>query len=114
MTNFADLPWVNLTPHPVVILDDNGNELARWESAGQLRIVYGFDPAPDGTRTAQIQDIQGPAGWEDETMIIVSRAMAMAMVTPDFDGVRVVYPDLEVRDDSGRVIGCRTLTELVP
>jgi hypothetical protein len=112
MKSYIDLPWVNLTPHPVIILDDDGKELRSWESNGSLRLEYAYATGRGGIRYARIEDVTGPLDWEKNKFIIVSRAMAMGLLEKNLPIV-FAYPDLEVRADDSRIIGCRTLTRLV-
>ena len=107
----------NFTPHPVKVLDDENAVLAEWPSTGSLRIKYRYDPI-GWSRTIRQAYIDGIAATApvpaDADVLIVSRAMAMVnMILP---GVKVFYPDEEVRDPSdGRiVIGCRWLTKAPP
>lgn len=52
------------------------------------------------TRPSRVVDLPPP---EEGTMLIVSRVVASA--APDRDDL--VFPDELVRDDQGRVVGCR-------
>jgi len=109
---FSGLKVVNLTPHPVRILDEDGDLVAGWASSGSLRICYDYT---DGViREAKISGITGIEFAEGADVVIVSRAMAMIPLGLP-NAVRVYYPDGEVRDpdNPALVVGCRWLTALV-
>ncbi|MBW2003070.1 MAG: hypothetical protein JRI72_00435 [Deltaproteobacteria bacterium] len=45
---------VNMTPHPIIILDEEDQEIARFESVGQIRLAVETVPAAeiDGIKTS--------------------------------------------------------------
>jgi len=132
---------VNMTPHPINMLDEEGNEFARFESVGQIRLAVETVPAAeiDGIPTSVTKfgdpvglpdisfhtrclecgkndpgDIHSPdtcphcgAGTVDEPDVyyIVSQLVKSAL--PDRDDLLV--PAEVVRDETGRIVGCRSL-----
>ena len=99
----------NRTPHPVNILDENNNEIARFESAGQIRltaVVVAAEPI-DGIPTSRTE-FGAPEGlpeYNGGTYYIVSQLVKSAL--PNRGDLLV--PAEVVRDESGTIIGCRSL-----
>lgn len=87
---------INLTPHTITIIDDNGNVVGSYESAGLARV----DSLPLG-------DVVGLPEPEDGTVYVVSVLVAERL--PHRADLRV--PGGQVRDGDGRIIGCRSLAE---
>lgn len=87
---------INLTPHTITIIDDNGNVVGSYESAGLARV----DSLPLG-------DVVGLPEPEDGTVYVVSVLVAERL--PHRTDLRV--PGGQVRDGDGRIIGCRSLAE---
>jgi hypothetical protein len=102
---------VNLTPHPIRVLDEDGSVVQEWESSGQLRISYDYTPGV--VRTAKISGITGIELAEGADVLIVSRAMAMVPLGLP-ENVRVYYPDGEIRNPANmaEVVGCKHLTAI--
>lgn len=117
---------VNLTPHPIVLVTENGN---RWTfpssgvcrvatSAGALEDVAGIPvPVAGATTFGQIEGLPAPV---DGTVFIVSGMVASALVQ---QGVRnradVLVPGTgpqegAVRDAEGRIVGVTRLVRAVP
>lgn len=106
---------VNLTPHAVriirhgcddVVIEPSGN-VARL---GTVELGSYLIPGPDLLRVEYVEFghlVQPPPAIEG-TRYIVSLPAALACPRGDF-----VVPYLEVRDDDGRIIGCRTLAKAV-
>jgi hypothetical protein len=100
---------INLTPHEVVVVGGNGEVLAKFPPSGQIARC-----AVTRTQTGNINgipvsksvmgEIQDLPGEEDDTVYIVSRVVAEAAKGMRYD---LVIPDDAVRDDQGRIIGCR-------
>ncbi len=101
---------INLTPHPVNILDNQNNVLLSIPSSGELRLPEQAVPAGeievDGVKIPVVLKSLSPAAslppQEGGTFYIVSLAAAQAARRPDF-----LVPDQLVRDEKGTVIGCR-------
>lgn len=99
--------FVNLTPHPINVVGDDGRIVRTIPPSGQaLRLSESVAP---------IGDIEGiPLVWKtldraaelpqrmSGVYYIVSLAAAQVARRPDF-----LVPDDLVRDDEGKVIGCR-------
>lgn len=103
------MPIINLTPHAVTVLPEDGSAPVTYPPSGRVaRLV---------ARQGQFRYIQGefvpsftygaleePVERERNTAYIVSLVTALASFRPDF-----LFPFDEVRDENGRIVGCRTL-----
>jgi len=103
---------VNLTPHPVVVVSDR--EVRRLEPSGQvLRLaetvenVGELDGIPLVRKTLRLEGELPPR--QDGVYYVVSLAVAQMAGRPDF-----LVPDDLVRDEEGRVIGCRRFAIINP
>jgi hypothetical protein len=105
---------VNLTPHKVVVLDDNNNVVAEFASEGVIRLseerqlIGQINGIPlyikrFGTTVALPPQREG-------VYYIVSLPVAQAF--PDRSDF--IVPDQVVRDNEGRIIGCRGFTRPTP
>lgn len=101
---------INLTPHAINFVDGDGNAVLTVAPSGDLARV--------SSQTVTIGDCDGipiTTTWfgavvglpdrQDGTGFIVSSLVAQRV--PDRDDVFI--PSDSVRDDAGRIIGCRSL-----
>lgn len=108
---------VNLTPHPVTVYDVD-RAVASWPPAGPFaRLVESRRPAPEVltdqgpmpvaeiSYAQEVDDLPEPTPGR---LFLVSRVLAAAVTRGD-----LLFPADEVRDESGRIIGCRTLGRFV-
>ncbi|MCY9532959.1 hypothetical protein M5X04_26985 [Paenibacillus alvei] len=101
---------VNLTPHTINIMSDGSDgEITSIPSSGEARATttrehYGTINGIQIYRTS-FGAVQGLPKPQKDTIYIVSSITAQAV--PDRDDVFI--PDDIVRDEQGRVIGCRAL-----
>jgi hypothetical protein len=103
----------NLTPHPVTISTDAGSVHCPAESGARPRIDEAPEAAEpliiDGVRVPTVRISGGPVvGLPDPapgTLLLVSRIVAEAAR----GRTDLVVPYDLIRDDAGRVIGCRSL-----
>lgn len=108
---------VNLTPHPVVIIANDGTVIADIPPSGNVARLA-ETAVPDGTRggipmtRVSLGTIEGlsPA-WRD-TLHIVSMPLLMGARAAGVTRTDLVYPFGQVRDETGRIIGCRSLAAL--
>lgn len=114
------MQYINLTPHAVTILDEDGvaaeypasGQVARVETTeghvdtyGHVRVSYGaISSLPDGVPTN--------ADLEGTTYIVSLVTLLAAHAARNPWRHTLVAPYSEVRDDSGRIIGCRSLQTL--
>jgi hypothetical protein len=108
---------LNLTPHPLVLFLENGETreippadqparvVDRRHPARRLEAHVGalnvVDVEPEGT-------VVGMPPRREGVVLVVSRVTALAVDRPD-----VVFPLDEVRDEAGRIVGCRALGRFV-
>lgn len=105
---------INLTPHPLTIIGKDGTVLVNQAPDGPMARCA-EDRRDVGTVTAGGHSIPlrqvgfgrvtGLPAPRQGVLYVVSRATAEAATGRD----DVVYPDEQVRDSDGRIIGCRAL-----
>lgn len=97
---------VNLTPHPVVVVGANGVVLTVPPSGTVLRLPEITVPAGKIQGVPVVRKTLDPAAElpprEEGTFYIVSLPVAQAARREDF-----LVPDDLVRDQEGRILGCR-------
>ena len=106
---------VNLTPHAVTVLDADGGLLHEYPPSGDIArlgtIELGTQHYPDVDTAVELVEfghlVKSPPKLAG-TWYIVSLPCALAYPRADF-----LVPYLEVRDDAGRIIGCRLLARSV-
>ncbi|MFT3861385.1 hypothetical protein [Micropruina sp.] len=104
---------INLTPHPVTV-DPGAPDAITFPPTGvlaRIREVQGkpFWVTVDGIRVpvqpiSYADDIEGLPSPTDGVLYLVSRVTAAATDRPD-----LVFPQDELRDENGQIIGCRAL-----
>jgi len=102
---------INCTPHAISFVDDAGKVIRVVEPSGILprvsstiTVVGNIDGIPD--EITSYGEVVGLPEKQDGTILVVS-AMVAARV-PDRDDIRI--PGRQVRDDKGRIIGCKSLS----
>jgi len=105
---------INLTPHSINFVDASGAPLVTIEPSGQLarvtaktvntgEVTVGDVTLPvTGTSYGTVEGLPAP---EEGTIYVVSSLVA-SRVPGRLD---VFIPNESVRDDSGRIIGCKSL-----
>lgn len=105
---------VNLTPHEITIMDNEGRVIKRFPSDGIARLStrtvhckpFVMDDRviipSSKTVFGEVENLPDP---EEGTIYIVSNLIAQA--NPDRRDL--VIPNESVRDEKGRIIGCRSL-----
>lgn len=109
---------VNVTPHDVAVYTADGAVLARWPASGLFARVVEEVQAADPLETddsgipcvavSYSDAVDGLPEPSVGTAFIVSRVTAAAVSRQD-----LYFPYDEVRDDDGRVVGCRALGRFV-
>lgn len=100
---------LNYTPHTVNIIDSEGNKIQDFPSQGEARCqqttkdvgIIGNVPITSTT----FGEVTGLPGEQEGTYYIVSRLIRQAL--PDRNDLLV--PNDMVRDEAGRIIGCKSL-----
>lgn len=101
---------INKTPHPIHILDDNNNIVKSITSYGSIRLSTetvdaGFTVDDVKITKTVFGKSNGLPEYNIGTFYIVSQLVKNAY--PDREDLLV--PSDVVRDDSGNIIGCRSL-----
>lgn len=109
---------VNLTAHPVIVLDAAGHALATYPPSGtvariderlaaptELATDGGIVPVREVRYAARVQALPDP---QPGKVYLVSRVLAAAVKRRD-----IYFPAGEVRDEAGAIIGCRYLGQFV-
>lgn len=102
---------LNCTPHSLTFVDDAGKVIRVIEPSGILprvsstiSVVGDIDGIPDEvTSYGEVVDLPEK---QDGTILVVSAMVAARL--PDRSDIRI--PGRQVRDDQGRIIGCRSLS----
>jgi len=99
---------VNLTPHPVRVLKENGELVMELPPEGIVpRCAEEVEPYTEVNGIPVVRKrlgaVEGLPAPEDSVYYVVSRAVAEAARGRD----DLLIPDDLVRDEKGRVIGCR-------
>lgn len=102
---------LNCTPHSLIFVDDAGKVIRVIEPSGILprvsstiSVVGDIDGIPDEvTSYGEVVDLPEK---QDDTILVVSAMVAARL--PGRDDIRI--PGRQVRDDQGRIIGCRSLS----
>lgn len=106
--------FINLTPHDVIILDEDGNETTVYPPSGDVARLATREltnlsrDAEHGVKLVSFGSLQTEPPETGSTRYIVSLPTALAVRRPDF-----LVPYQEVRDDHGRIIGCRYLARVL-
>jgi len=108
---------VNLTPHAVIVLDENGEVIVCIQASGTIaRLVETVAEAPEVLGvpgvTVALGPIDGLPDQVDGTTYVVSMPLLMGMRAAGIDRPDCVYPFGQVRDDQGRIIGCRSFARI--
>jgi hypothetical protein len=105
------MTYINLTPHPVVIMPECGGYPDTVGVSGTIaRIVE--TTAADGVTVVELGEVVGLPDPDPDVICIVSMPLAMALAAKGIDRRDVVYPYGQVRDGQGRILGYRTLARL--
>ena len=103
---------INLTPHDVIVVDDNGNTVKVFpKSKSPARCSVNREVIGDVDGYPLYKSVFGavenlPAP-ERGTYYVVSRLVAEATERDD-----LLVPDDTVRDEAGHIIGCRGFSRL--
>ena len=107
---------LNLTPHSVNLLDAEGNPLTTFEPTGSIARARQTDNKVseieiDGTTVDVVEssygepeDLPGPV---EDTFYVVSILTAQAAKAHGRDTADLLVTSDPVRNDEGRIIGCR-------
>lgn len=108
---------INLTPHTINLVAEDGTQLLSLESQGIARVastteVVGYLQV-GGVAVPQTHTTFGEVeGLPDPTSgvgYVVSNMIISALAQQGIRRTDLFTPGLQVRDEQGRVIGCRSL-----
>lgn len=108
---------INLTPHTINLVAEDGTQLLSLESQGVARVastteVVGYlqvgGVAVPRTHTVY-GTVEGLPAPTPGTVYIVSGMIISALASQGIHRDDLFTPGLQVRDEQGRVIGCRSL-----
>lgn len=108
---------INLTPHTINLVAEDGTQLLSLESQGVARVastteVVGYLQV-GGVAVPQTHTTFGEVeGLPDPTSgvgYVVSNMIISALAQQGIRRTDLFTPGLQVRDEQGRVIGCRSL-----
>jgi hypothetical protein len=115
-TPTVEARFTNLTPHPVCVYDGDQVVTDIPASGTVARLTEDVRVAePIGgirATTVTIGSVTGLPDPQDGVTYIVSMPLLMGMAAAGIDRPDVVYPFGQVRDDQGRIIGCRSLARI--
>lgn len=102
---------INCTPHALTFVNNAGEVIRSIAPSGILprvssavTVVGDIDGIPDEvTSYGEVVDLPEK---RDDTILVVSAMVAARL--PDRDDIRI--PGRQVRDDQGRIIGCKSLS----
>ncbi len=103
---------VNLTPHSITFFAENGDAIMELPGCpnpprvSTIRENYGQVKGIPVNKVT-LGQIQGLPDPQPNTGYIVSRIIAEAVCRSD-----LYIPDMTVRDDQGRIIGCQALAQI--
>lgn len=98
----------NLTPHPVNVLDENGNQIAVFMPEGLVRLSSKSVDAgnADGFRLVKTEfgEPEGLPEQEEGTFLIVSMLVKSAIPNRK----DLIVPTEIIRDGNGNIVGCKS------
>ncbi|MDI7269653.1 MAG: hypothetical protein QME96_16820 [Myxococcota bacterium] len=113
---------MNLTPHPVTLAIEGRDPLEIAPSGAVARCTTGREPLgemriePHGVAIPIVRStLGGVDGLPDPTegaAFVVSRVVAEAAARSLARTADLFFPEDPVRDEAGRIVGCRTLARL--
>jgi hypothetical protein len=111
MSNFFQI--INLTPHAIVIFDDDGETSADFPPSGIIAraaetsvLVGNVNGVPTKRKTfGEVTDLPEPT---PNTYLVVSALAGLAAKAGGRDCADLLLTADPVRDEGGRIIGCRS------
>ena len=112
-----DVECINLTPHPIVLLDKDDQEVltipttdvtrvsSQTVTVGYFRINEVLVPRSH-TQYGEVEGLPDPTPG---VIYIVSGMVVSALAQQGIHRDDLLVPGMQIRDDQGRVIGCRSL-----
>lgn len=110
---------LNVTPHTVGFFDEEATPLLEVPSTGLARVsaqtsVVGYLRI-NGTLIPQTHtqygEVEGLPEPQEGTIIVVSGMIVSALAQQGIRRADLFVPGMQLRDEAGRVIGCRSLDQ---
>jgi hypothetical protein len=113
---------INLTPHSINLVTDDGDELLTIPPSGTVArvsqdtkslAVFNLNGVDVPITHNVYGDIEGLPAPSEDTQYVVS-AMVASAVNGKRKGKRndILVPNESVRDDAGRIVGCKSLARV--
>jgi hypothetical protein len=105
---------INLTPHDLVVMNGTSfvlapsGQVARMEQHVIDQMLLPVPGAVLPLAMVQYSAVSALPAPRPGVLLVVSRAVAAEVSRPD-----LVFPDLEIRDENHRIVGCRRLARFV-
>jgi hypothetical protein len=102
----------NLTPHEITVVHEHGSVV--YPSAGFARVPETREPGLDGVSTLRLDvgRVEGLPPQEEGVRYIVSLLTAVSLQAGMMGRTDLLVVGPLIRDDAGRIIGCRGLSRL--
>lgn len=109
--------FVNLTPHPVTVFDQDSNIVLAVEPSGTVaRLTETVRPdggiGPVSAVSVALGEVSGLPEPREGNTYIVSMPTLMGLRATGSTRSDVRYPFDQVRDGNGRIIGCKGLATI--
>lgn len=112
-----DVECINLTPHPIVLLDKDDQEVLTIPTTDVTRVssqtatvgyfrINGVLVPRSHTQYGEVEGLPDPTPG---VIYIVSGMVVSALAQQGIHRDDLLVPGMQIRDDQGRVIGCRSL-----
>lgn len=111
VTEGPRITYVNLTPHAVVVMPESGDPITIPTSGTVARITETAHVG-DGFTVVTLGEIFGLPEPAAGTVFVASMPLLMALAAKGDHRSDVVYPYGQIRDEAGRIVGCRCLARL--
>jgi len=100
---------INMTPHPIIIVGEEGQEVKRFEKGNQIRLTSRTEPegyiAGIPISHTVFGEPEGLPEYKKGTFYIVSQLVKSALPYRK----DLLVPAEVVRDENGNIIGCKSL-----
>ena len=111
----CNMNYINLTPHQVDIIKMDGTTLS-IPSSGVIRDKQELESyrVVDGIKVGRYsygEPIGVPEALEPDTIYIVSKLALESCRSHGIDTTNFLIPGELIRDETGRIIGCESLSE---
>lgn len=112
-----DVECINLTPHPIVLLDKDDQEVLTIPTTDVTRVssqtvtvgyfrINGVLVPRSHTQYGEVEGLPDPTPG---VIYIVSGMVVSVLAQQGIHRDDLLVPGMQIRDDQGRVIGCRSL-----